>query len=173
MISFLFSRVGGWGICVLLLISLFVFWRSHVEKTEQIRELTKQKIELTGQLKLAYENPKIEYREKIRIVKGRERIKEKIVYIAGTETQRVEERDIEIDPTITETGVEGKNEPTLPRVDETEREKKYCVQVSYFLDKTITASIGKKIWFVDVGIVGKADKNFKDLSIGGFIGINF
>jgi len=166
-LAILKSKYFIWTMIILLGIKLFVSWRQNVEKTKQAKELTLQ-------LQEAYANPKVEIIEveKVKVVQGKTKIVEKIVYVTGTET-KTEERTIETDPTIIEKGEEKGTlkEPILPQIQE--KNKRYCILTSYYPpDDTMTIGVGTRIWKLDVGVSVKM-QDFKNPFFGGFITVDF
>jgi len=136
------------GLLILSFFGLFVLWRSNVQKTKQLQEVTKQ-------YQYLVEHPKIEYRQgPTKVVQGPVKIVEKVVIQRSSETI-TSETITEISTTTVETaGVSYTSQPIVPQQQPwSERTKRTRSIIAGFVyDDSVFVSVNYEFKVIGVGI---------------------
>jgi hypothetical protein len=133
------------GLLILSFFGLFVLWRSNVQKTKQLQEVTKQ-------YQYLVEHPKIEYRQgPTKIVQGPVKIVEKVVIQRSSETI-TSETITEISTTTVETaGVSYTSQPMIPK-QQPWSERTRSVTAGLVYNDSVFVSINYEFKVIGVGI---------------------
>jgi hypothetical protein len=133
------------GLLVLSFFGLFVLWRSNVQKTKQLQEITKQ-------YQYLVEHPKIEYRQgPTKIVQGPVRVVEKVVIQRSSETI-TSETITEISTTTVETaGVSYISQPIVPQ-QQPWSEKTRSITAGFVYNDSVFVSVSYEFKVIGAGI---------------------
>ena len=133
------------GLLILSFFGLFVLWRSNVQKTKQLQEITKQ-------YQYLVEHPKIEYRQgPTKVVQGPVRVVEKVVIQRSSETI-TSETITEISTTTVETaGVSYTSQPMIPQQQQWS-ERTRSVIAGFVYDDSVFVSVNYEFKVIGAGI---------------------